>query len=322
MIKVADISPGLEFGSIVTGLRLDDLGDQQVRDELRNLWFDRGLVVFRGGDTSIEFQISLSEVFGPLVRHQQGDRLVEGHPELLWLKSDQEYGITAEVDGERRLGVLPWHGDGRWLAEPPHGAILRLKQMSKSGGETGFIDLISTYERMPEKLKERIEGLESHVSFSAEPDEIFKFDPRNLRVLDTGMNARDLSKRPDFPPIFQPLVYLQPETGRKVLGFTPMPRQEIVGLGPEESDALLWEIARYATDERHAYFHSYEEGDLVLWDNLRMLHCAMGIPEGEEREVWRTTLAPAGYPIARPAQSGGFTWSSVKAPEADARAGA
>ena len=311
MFQVHPISPKLQFGSFVTEFQMRDLEDASTCDALRALWFRQGLIVFRDGETSVEFQIRLSEVFGPLVKHQQANRLVEGHIELVSLKSDEEYGITAELDGEVRFGVLPWHGDARWLAEPPHGAILRLKVMSKTGGETGFIDMISTYDRLPEALKLRIEKLEARIQLKPNPDQTFRFDNRKLRVISDGANARELTSRPDFPPIFVPLVYLQPETGRKVLGFLPMAGQEIVGFSKAESDALVTELARHTIDERHAYYHSYQEGDLVLWDNLRMLHCATGIPEGEEREVWRTTLAPANYCIARPAEEGGFSFSHV-----------
>jgi taurine dioxygenase len=312
MLDTAPLSPDLAFGSMVRGLTLAQLDDEATREELRKLWFDRGLIVFRGGDASVDFQIELSKVFGPLVRHQQADRLVEGRPELLWLRSDATNAITADIDGKRVFGLLPWHGDARWLAEPPHGAILRVHRMPSAGGETGFIDLISTYDRLPDHLKHRIEHLEAEVRFSADPKEIFRFQPHEVHVLDTGSAARDLGARTDFPPILQPLVYLQPETGRKVLGFTPMPRQTIVGLSDEDSEALLWALARHTTDERYAYFHSYQQDDLVLWDNLRMLHCGRGVAPGDEREIWRTTIAPADYPIAR-AMGEGFTWESAAA---------
>ncbi len=112
-------------------------------------------------------------------------------------------------------------------------------------------------------------------------------------------------RRGDFPPIVQPLVYLQPETGRQVLGFTPLPRQRVIGLAPADSDTLLARLAKHTTDERYAYFHQWQADDLVLWDNLRMLHQACGVPPGEEREVWRTTFAAA-YPLARKLEDGGF----------------
>ena len=119
-------------------------------------------------------------------------------------------------------------------------------------------------------------------------------------------------RRGDFPPIVQPLVYLQPETGRKVLGFTPLPRQRVIGLEPADSDALLARLAEHTIDERFAYFHTWQADDLVLWDNLRILHQACGVPPGEEREVWRTTFA-ASYPLARKLEEGGFAWKTQAA---------
>ena len=92
-----------------------------------------------------------------------------------------------------------------------------------------------------------------------------------------------------------------------------MPRQKIVGLGEADGEAWLWVLARHTTDERYAYFHSYQPDDLVLWDNLRMLHCGLGIAPGEEREIWRKTIAPADYPIARSMEEGGFTWKNAAA---------
>ncbi len=30
---------------------------------------------------------------------------------------------------------------------------------------------------------------------------------------------------------------------------------------------------------------------MVLWDNWRMMHCALGVPEKEQRHMQRTTIA-------------------------------
>ena len=65
-------------------------------------------------------------------------------------------------------------------------------------------------------------------------------------------------------------------------------------------------------DARRHCGDAWQADDLVLWDNLRMLHQACGVPPGEEREVWRTTLA-APYPLARKLEDGGFAWKSQAA---------
>lgn len=44
------------------------------------------------------------------------------------------------------------------------------------------------------------------------------------------------------------------------------------------------------TDERFTLVHDWEVGDMVLWDNWRTMHRALGIPPHCEREVQRTTI--------------------------------
>jgi len=41
----------------------------------------------------------------------------------------------------------------------------------------------------------------------------------------------------------------------------------------------------------NAYDHMWQPGDMVLWDNWRMLHCARGVPDGMYREVHGTSIA-------------------------------
>jgi taurine dioxygenase len=313
MLDVVPLSSDLAFGSIVRGMTLARLDEEGVREALRALFYDRGLVIFREGEATVELQIRLSEVIAPLVRHFQEDRIVGGHPELVGFAADAAKDMTVEIDGRRVVGFIPWHGDSRWMAEPSHGGILRVHRLPDHGGETGFIDLISAYDRLPAELKQAIERRESIVEFDSDPEVLFRYHPHHIRVISVGSAIEAMRGRGgDFPPIVQPLAYLQPQTGRQVLGFTPLPRQRVIGLDPAESDALLRRLAEHTTDERHAYFHAWQADDLVLWDNLRMLHQACGVPPGEEREVWRTTFAAA-YPLARKLGDGGFSWKNQAA---------
>ena len=88
-----------------------------------------------------------------------------------------------------------------------------------------------------------------------------------------------------------PLVYTQAETGRKVLNISPWHAVGIEGMENAEGDALLREVIDYSIKPERAYFHKWEPDDMVLWDNWRMMHCATGVPEGEQRKMGRTTIA-------------------------------
>ena len=91
--------------------------------------------------------------------------------------------------------------------------------------------------------------------------------------------------------MLHPLVYEQAETGRKVLNISPWFVLGIAGMAEAESDDLLQEITGYATDPRYAYWHRWQLGEMVLWDNWRMLHCAAGCAPDEIRWMERTTIA-------------------------------
>ena len=88
-----------------------------------------------------------------------------------------------------------------------------------------------------------------------------------------------------------PMVYTQEETGRKVLNVSPWFADGIEGMENDEGDALLREVIDYSIRPERAYFHRWELGDMVLWDNWRMLHCATGAPLGMRRHMRRTTIA-------------------------------
>lgn len=107
------------FGAVVTGLSPDAIDDPVVGKALRDLWIDKGLIVFRGIE-GIEAQVRLSALFGQPVEHylkETGWR--PAHP----LLTDIEYDDTTgegdlyEIDGELRGAWLPWHSDAAYAAE-------------------------------------------------------------------------------------------------------------------------------------------------------------------------------------------------------------
>jgi taurine dioxygenase len=281
------------FGCIVTGLRETDLEDASLREQLRQLWIDRGVLIFRDGDSHPAFHIGLSRVFGELQVHSVREILVDGYEELIQLVSDPDTASIMEVDGEARAGFIPWHSDQVFTVEINHGGILKIVERPAADGETGFIDQIEAYRRLPIELQERCEQLE--VVYQLRPGDITRFHAyKSLRPIKAAAINGDLTRRAkngDFPPVAHPLVFVQPETGRKVLNFSPSFALGVLGLPVDEGHALLTELAKAITDEALVYDHSWRDGDLVLWDNWRMLHCARGVAPGAIRVGHRTSIA-------------------------------
>ncbi|AIT82134.1 TauD/TfdA dioxygenase family protein [Novosphingobium pentaromativorans] len=309
MIAFERLSDELSYGAVIRGITLDDIASEENREQLRKLWFEYGLLLFRDTDVTDELHVELSRVFGRLEGHFLKDRIVDGHPELVAFGSDPVKEQTIDVGGRVLIGYIPWHTDFRWMAHPNHGGILRVHKLPKKGGATGFTCMIDAYNRLDDNLKKRIEGLEAVCKMIPDERMIRFFKREKLTVLNEGTSMEALQARPatDFPAVAHPLVRVQPETGRKMLYFTPHNAVSILGLEPDESDALIEELSWVITDPAYAYYHDWKVDDLVLWDNLRMLHTASGVEPGEEREVRRTTIA-APEPTGRTLEEGGWKW--------------
>ena len=86
------------------------------------------------------------------------------------------------------------------------------------------------------------------------------------------------------------MVYSQRETGRKVLNVSPWFAVGINRRETAEGDELLREVVSYCIDDGCAYFHDWNDDDMVLWDNWRMLHCASGVEPNTPRWMQRTTI--------------------------------
>ena len=285
--------PGQDrYGAIVTGLLPASIDDPEVRQALHDLWIDKGLVVFRGIAGGVDTQIRLSEIYGEPEVHPMmaGTDIKTEHRALAPIEFDREDGNIYEIDGEQRGGYLPWHFDGAYVDRINHGGILRPEVLPNRGGDTGFIDQIAAYASLPDALKARIEGLS--VVYSYQPDFTrAKFGARVDRLVRMSTLFR---KGMDHPSVqvraIHPLIYEQAETGKKILHVSPWFADGIEGMENAEGDALLREVIACVIRPELMYFHKWQAGDMVLWDNWRMLHSACGVPPEETRIMRRTTI--------------------------------
>jgi len=69
-----------------------------------------------------------------------------------------------------------------------------------------------------------------------------------------------------------PLVRTDPRTGRKALFLGRRPSAYVLGLDVADSEALLDALWAHATQPRFAMRHEWKIGDLVMWNNLSVLH--------------------------------------------------
>lgn len=290
-MDVKQLSPDLPFGVEVSGLTRADLKSGALVDELRSLWIQHGMIIFRGVDDSPEFQLELSRCFGELEHHPVREGWVEGCPDLISLASRPESGNIFRIDGQTVTNWIPWHSDLAFVPSINRGGLLRVTQRTSWGGQTCFSDQIEAYNRLPDRLKERIEGME--VLYQLKPMCEVRYS-RRLGVEQLRMSNSLQALKPrmntDFPPVAHPAVYVQKETGRKVLNISPMFSEGIVGMDREEGGALLDELVDHIAS-CPSYRHTWGDDEMILWDNWRMLHAVTGGPVDEVRVMRRTTIS-------------------------------
>jgi taurine dioxygenase len=69
-----------------------------------------------------------------------------------------------------------------------------------------------------------------------------------------------------------PLIRTEPATGRKALFLGRRPNAYVLGLEVSESEALLDALWAHATQPRFTLCHRWKVGDLLMWNNLSVLH--------------------------------------------------
>ena len=290
-----------EFGAEIMGLDCSRPIPSNVAEEIRAAWIKHGILLFRDAVTDDEGQMRISCLFGELEAAATADLNDPDNRFMMTLAYDPaepngRFQQNYNVAGIDRAGWLGWHWDQSFMPTIVRGAGLRMVEPATTMGQTGFIDAIGAFERLPDALRRRIEKLE--VVYEFNPDFAsgqFGF-PDDIRPLPGEKSGAKLKW--DFPPVVHPMIITQQETGRKVLKLSPMHARYILGMDWEKSYALLRDVAVHLTNPDHAYFHSWQKNDLLIWDNWRVIHSATGVPLDVKRVARRTTIT-GDYKVGR-----------------------
>ncbi|MEY3007854.1 MAG: hypothetical protein RI942_2196 [Pseudomonadota bacterium] len=284
-------------GAEVSGFDIKEPLSDTIKNELRALWDEHGLLLFRNQDITPERQIEFSRTFGPLALHPLKATRSEANPELFVLENGGENDRfqTAIYKGEAIVGRLDWHIDLHYTGRPNRGALLRAIELPSSDGLTGFGDLAKAFDALDEETKALLEKIEVAYAFCMQR--------RHMRYVNTeGYEPGEFSPRkpsdmnfPDFPDTAYPGVYTHPISGRKVLGVVEQFLDRVIkphdaGLSNDEAIELLERLVAHGQQPEFTYFHEWKAGDMVLWDNWRFMHCTTGTKPGVRRLINRTTI--------------------------------
>lgn len=297
-MALPDIRPlqaGLPFGVRLGGITRELLESAAVRQEIDDLFIEHGMIVFEGVEESDAMQLAISNCFGPLKEHPvkslarvDGDRM----PGVIELHTRPHSGGVVEVDGKQVSHWLPWHFDHCYNDELNRAGVLRAVKIVDEGGITGFADGIALYRALPAGLREAIKGKEIVYSLSTQYDHLKFGRPAQYRMVEPKPTPQAfLDQAAAMSRALHPAVWTRP-TGEKVLHISHYMAEGIAGDETPEGDALLEEVCqavnRLAAD--CSYHHKWRPGEMIIWDNLRMLHAVGGNRPEDERIMYRTTI--------------------------------
>jgi alpha-ketoglutarate-dependent taurine dioxygenase len=191
------------IGAEIEGVDLRYPLSDAARDQIRAAILRYKVVFFRDQDLDRDQHAAFARQFGPLythpsVRKSYADQVPAIHQisaadarahQKAAAEQDRTAGLAAEENWD------PYHSDTSWRLVPTWGAVLRAVTLPEVGGDTIWVDAGLAYERLPEDVKERLEGL--HVTH----------DYRDALA----------SSGHDYPIVAHPVVRTHRETGQKIL---------------------------------------------------------------------------------------------------------
>jgi alpha-ketoglutarate-dependent 2,4-dichlorophenoxyacetate dioxygenase len=199
---------------------------------------------------------------------------------------DEDSNVRTLTDRRRldSLGNRLWHTDASYMKVPVVLGLLHavtLPPPSPFGnGETEFADMRAAYDALPPATQQAIDTLtaEHDVFWSRAQIGFTEFPP---------------GEREQYPPSRQRLVRRHPVSGRKSL-YLSAHASHISGWPVADGRLLLLDLNAHATQTRFVYSHSWQVGDLVIWDNRWTMHRGRPHDENQPRDLRRATTLDSG----------------------------
>ncbi len=276
MLETRQLHPTL--AREVVGLRLWDPVDEATVAELRALYAQYGVLVFRRQALSEAELAAFCARFGALERTVRSDWTSPATPEVTVI-SNLKDGLGRPIGGLGD-GELQWHSDQSYMLKPATGAALYALELPLSGGETFWVDLRAAYAALPRQLRARIAGKRGIFDYAKRLAGYGRETDRQI-----SEEARRLT-----PPVSHALVHAHPETGDRSLYLDTTTTVGIDYMDTASGLVLLDEVYESATRDEFVYAHQWQVGDLVLWDNGFTMHRRTPFDPGAGRLMKRLTM--------------------------------
>ena len=265
------LTPLMPFGAILRGV---DIGSRSLElaetEQIQSYLDEFHVLVFRGHESPTDAEyIQFISNFGDVpVNDVVPEQVRAGYPEIIVVSNIVENGKRIGTGQAARR--LDWHTDYCWQERVSKvGALEAVELPNSAGGETCFANMYAVYEAVDSELRNRLLTLSAlHVRDS-------------VAVHDVDIQALRQAEHP--------MIVTHPRTGQKAIYVNRFFTKKIPALTEDESQSLLDSLFSLMSESRFIYEHHWELGDIVLWDQLGLVHSRKPYDESERRYMRQIT---------------------------------
>lgn len=278
----------------VQGVDLAKPIDEQTRQALVDALFEHQVLAFRNQSLTPTQYLKFGQYFGELEPFFLSEYNLPDYPNIYVLSNAKKDG---KLIGRYGAG-MHWHSDHTFDKAPASATILYGIQVPPEGGDTLFINNYDAYNKLPDDLKQRLEGLQAihhyetkeHL-YTADPNLSEEMRQQIISYQRSGAQPQK-SDRPkkQIPDVVHPIVRTHPVTGRKALYLNEAMTSGIVGMSETEGRNLLQDLCDFAVKNSPMYRHKWQAGDVVIWDNASMMHTGTYADPKYLRTLHRLTI--------------------------------
>ena len=223
--------------------------------ELRRLMTEHGLLVFRGHTLTGDQQRLATACFGRVSEDEDGKPL--------------QMHVSNRRESSAPIGELIFHYDYAYDPDPIEFISLYGEEIGDGATPTLFASSTRALDILPGELKSRISGYTAlqacFMDRAAPTGERAAMNADCIPRGQPGWSAKDWRN-------VQKLIW-ENRAGVPALYACVQHTVRIMELPIDESDALLKKLFGYIYTPANVYTHSWQEGDLVVWDNRTVQHC-------------------------------------------------
>jgi taurine dioxygenase len=272
---------GQHIGADISGVDLSQGLDDATFEAIFDAWMKHLVLRFRNQNLTRDQLLAFSARFGELDKapiNIKGEPWIAGYPHLAVMSN---IIVDGQPVGSLGYGEAVWHTDMSYNDVTPSAALLYAQEVTKTGGETGFLSMYHAYDTLPAELRAALENLS------------IKHDASRNSAGELRKGYKDVVDPREAPGALHPVVVRHPVTGKRALYLGRRPLSYVVGLSLEESEALLDRLWAHATRPEHAWFQTWRVGDLLMWDNRCAMHKRNAFDAAERRFMLRTQVKGA-----------------------------